>query len=140
MCAEIGRNRGENKRLAAAERGFEAKTKGRTNVLPLAACANAQSTPGSCLDTAWRGHAPSPPVFVAKTLCGHPLAANINLSLSLTRRQALWLAPANRAGVGAVVLTVRARLSSSADNEMAKALPLPSGDLQLLYLKLNRSA
>jgi hypothetical protein len=27
MCAEISRNRGENKRLVAAERGFEAKNK-----------------------------------------------------------------------------------------------------------------
>jgi len=44
-------------------------------------------TPGSCLDTAWRSHAPSPPVFVAKSVCGHPRGANLNLSLSLTRRK-----------------------------------------------------
>src|ERR1700746_1561297 len=106
MCAEIRRAAGRNKRWPSPNAAFSAKTRGRTKVLPLAACADAQLAPGSCLHTTWRGHAPSPPVFVAETLCGGPIVANLNLSLSLTRRQALWLGPANQLGAGAIVPAV----------------------------------
>src|SRR4029077_2131404 len=113
----------------------------RTKVLPLAACADAQLVPGSCLDTAQRSHAPSPPVFVAKTLCGRPIVANLNLSLSLTHQQALWLGPGNRLGAGVIVPAVERDLSPiiikrrSRDSE-SFAKP----HLQPFYLKLNRSA
>ena len=82
----------------------------------------------SRLGTARRGHAP-PPVFVVKTLIGRPRRANLNLLLSLTCRQALWLAPAWHG---------RGRADSY--RALAKALPMPTTDSQPFYLKLNRSA
>src|ERR1700751_380984 len=109
MCAEIGRGAGRNKRWPRPNAAFSAKTRGRTKVLPLAACADAQLAPGSCLHTTWRGQARSRP-FASRIRhrnpMGRPIVANLNLSLSLTRRQALWLGPANQLGAVAIVPAV----------------------------------
>src|SRR6516225_2531291 len=65
-------------------------------------------------------------IFVVKTLSGHRRGANLNLLLSLTCRQALWLAPAWHG---------RGRADSY--RALAKALPMPTTGSQAFYLTLN---
>jgi hypothetical protein len=134
--AEIDRGCGDNKRPAKAF--SRAKNKREDLVLPFAAFASGNERQV----TSERSPALSRP-FASRirrqNLCERRRGANLNHSLSLTARQALWSPRQIGLARAATMSRLRPRRAPLRDGKEAKSPALFGNDVQPFYLKLNRS-